>query len=356
MANEERRAGLSRRDIGGVLLGVVGVSALSACTNESAFAEEPTDELDYSEALTSDTDTYVTLRALAAPPTDPAVVVRGRTAINDGGQGVFIWDPNNTSNDNNGTIIKPNSVGAGSPGRWLRLYSGAANVLWWGADPTGTSDSSAAFYAAFTGTHFGQEILVPNGTYKLQPDHPTLRFWERRWTGESASSYTNRHTTIIPTGPGTYLAQLSGAGHVRNLTFDAQDLCDYAFYCSAAHGSVVENVTCLNAKEAGALLYNSTMTVKKLDGSHSKVGLILRGCNGSQFEWLSATYNDYEGLIVQGNWSYTTSQAGSCSILGGVHDLNCQEDTSASQLLLDGAEQVRIHSMYIEGEGAGLRA
>lgn len=54
---------------------------------------------------------------------------------------------------------------------WVRMSSawgcnsaGYANPVWWGADPTGAADSSAAFTSAY---NTGQCIRWPNGTFKL---------------------------------------------------------------------------------------------------------------------------------------------------------------------------------------------
>jgi hypothetical protein len=54
----------------------------------------------------------------------------------DGGGGSFAWDATSTETDNGGTIIKATAV---TTGRWIRLYSGAVNVRWFGA--TGDGDS-----------------------------------------------------------------------------------------------------------------------------------------------------------------------------------------------------------------------
>lgn len=66
------------------------------------------------------------------------------------------------------------------------------SVIDFGADPTGNTESTAAFIAAYT-AHPGNEIVIPAGTYLLGNVGGTLSAGQR-WTG--ASKY---EVTIIPT-------------------------------------------------------------------------------------------------------------------------------------------------------------
>jgi polygalacturonase len=60
------------------------------------------------------------------------------------------------------------------------LIDGApANVLDFGADPTGVADSSAAFLAAMTAA---SNIYVPEGTYCVDAGNSLrLSYYERNW-------------------------------------------------------------------------------------------------------------------------------------------------------------------------------
>ncbi len=79
------------------------------------------------------------LRLLAVPSTPASVIVLGFKKAGDGGGGTFFWNsqfvPNPASGvpDDGGTIIIPNGYTATSPGRWLRVFSGALNPKWFGA-------------------------------------------------------------------------------------------------------------------------------------------------------------------------------------------------------------------------------
>jgi hypothetical protein len=50
------------------------------------------------------------------------IEVQGALAVNDGLGGFFYWAPTASNTDDGRTVLKPNSVAAGSGGRWLRYY------------------------------------------------------------------------------------------------------------------------------------------------------------------------------------------------------------------------------------------
>ena len=81
------------------------------------------------------------------------VNVRGYYTAGDGGGGIFNYDASFIATNNGGTIING----------WVRQYSGAMNVCWFGADKTGTIDSSGAFQNA---VDLGGEIKA-NGEFLI---------------------------------------------------------------------------------------------------------------------------------------------------------------------------------------------
>jgi hypothetical protein len=85
------------------------------------------------------------LKALASGSSS-YVLVGGYYANGDGGGGLFYWDSVNTSADNAGTIFLPNSTPA--TGRWVRLYSGAVNIRWFGAVGDAVTDDYTAIFKA----------------------------------------------------------------------------------------------------------------------------------------------------------------------------------------------------------------
>lgn len=89
------------------------------------------------------------------------VQVLGYYAAGDGGGGVFYWDAGATDADNGGTIIQPN---AGGDGRWMRVYSGAVNVKWFGAMGDGVTDDYTAIQAAIDAAI---SVVIPEGIYMI---------------------------------------------------------------------------------------------------------------------------------------------------------------------------------------------
>lgn len=88
--------------------------------------------------------TYTDLRNATPASGDTAIMLGYYTAADYGG-GLFYWDSTSTATHNAGTIIQP---AAGGTGRWLRVYSGAVNVNWFGAKGDGTTDDTTAVAAA----------------------------------------------------------------------------------------------------------------------------------------------------------------------------------------------------------------
>lgn len=89
--------------------------------------------------------TLAAMVAESAPSgTGMRAILDGYKTANDGGRGEFEFDPSSTATTNRGTCFAP----ASGSGRWLRIYGQEINPLWFGADPTGVTDSTAAIQAA----------------------------------------------------------------------------------------------------------------------------------------------------------------------------------------------------------------
>ena len=76
------------------------------------------------------------LQSVIGSISQPTVIVGGYWVIGDGGGGMFHWDESSSSGDNGttpgqpGTIIVPTGS---TSARWVRIYSGAIDVKWFGA-------------------------------------------------------------------------------------------------------------------------------------------------------------------------------------------------------------------------------
>jgi len=155
-------------------------------------ADEVLVNLDLSKTVAS----YAALRALTTAGITRAFV-NGCAHIFDGGFGIFQVDSTDTTSADNGVTILVDAIGR----RWKREFSGPINAIWSeGIDPTGTTDSLAAFEAVnacFGAGDFGA-VFVPEGTYNLSG---TLNISQPiQFIGEGSNTVTINLT--FATGPG----------------------------------------------------------------------------------------------------------------------------------------------------------
>lgn len=86
--------------------------------------------------------------------------VLGYYKAGDGGGGKFNWDNSSISNDNGGTIVKPDAIASNKPGRWLRNFSNKTPVMF-GAVGDGTKDDTAALKNLSDSLVDGETVLFP---------------------------------------------------------------------------------------------------------------------------------------------------------------------------------------------------
>lgn len=99
--------------------------------------------------------------ALSSPGTydGQKIVCDGYYARGDGGGGQFVWDSASTA-----TAVAGMVIGTGT-GRWIRIYSGAANVRWFGAKGDAVTNDGAAIQSAMSTLPSGATLYFPPGTY-----------------------------------------------------------------------------------------------------------------------------------------------------------------------------------------------
>ena len=112
-----------------------------------------------------------------------SVLMGGVTSNGDSGWGTFLITKADiasfVTNDPEGGIYVPfDSDATGASGGFIRQFSGIANVLWYGADKTGVTDSSTAQQAVVDS---GLSFTVPEGTYlgsgfKIETDKQGVTF------------------------------------------------------------------------------------------------------------------------------------------------------------------------------------
>ena len=97
-------------------------------------------------------------------------IVLGYTVAGDGGGDTFYWDSTSAATVNTGTCFQ---AAAGGTGRWLRLIDDPGiDLVWFGADRSGVTDSSTAFndaysYASTISSSYVRSLFVPAGTYRV---------------------------------------------------------------------------------------------------------------------------------------------------------------------------------------------
>lgn len=145
-----------------------GAAALAGCdgTTEGVLAQALADG-----ANVATVDVIAQLAALSGGPVShaagapPAIAIaQGYHTPGDGGGGVFAWVEGAIAAGDGGTRFPAANAGA-----WVRLFSGALDVRWFGAiagDATAAATNSAAFAAALA-CPAASIVSVPNGQFFL---------------------------------------------------------------------------------------------------------------------------------------------------------------------------------------------
>jgi hypothetical protein len=175
------------------------------------------DYLSQSE-LASDVRVVDTIESLQGQSPDSEAVVRvlGYYSPMDGGGGLFVWNPGDTTARDGGTVFHSKvsgfKPGDRKEGRWKRVVDGArVNVLWFGASPEGDLDAVPAIQAAVDalkassdfeeaslqhpGGGYHGTIYLPRGTY-LIGQTVDLNIGGVRFLGDGS------HATILKAAPG----------------------------------------------------------------------------------------------------------------------------------------------------------
>jgi hypothetical protein len=179
-------------------------------------------QIDYQGRITAleGVDTIAALKALTGMANGAVRQVRGYYAVGDGGGGTFRYDSGSSATDNGGTIIAPDT----GSGRWLRIYSGWVDPLWFGAKGDGVTNDAAAIQAAINAVYAlgGGKVRFANKTYKVSS--PLTSYQTVLLEGNNTTFYCTGMTTPgyvltmegVPGVPGHYVV-------ARNIYFKGND-------------------------------------------------------------------------------------------------------------------------------------
>ncbi len=182
-------------------------------------------------------------------------------------------------------------------------YYPPGNILNFGADPTGSADSSPAFAAAITALWNSAEgcaLYVPSGKYKIK--QPIVLKTKIKLYGDGFSSVIQcafDGSTVVPNVTAVaagvslaYAPMVCNTGHIswwsiQDLQFDGLNGNAYgAWFADAAHGNM-RNVYFLNLGKRPYTILNSTFT----DHHHLAFyncgdGVLCSNCQGFSFDTL----------------------------------------------------------------------
>jgi hypothetical protein len=259
------------------------------------------------------------------------VNVRGYTTANDGGGGLFNYDATkNKATANAGTIIDPSvslalqGTGVGL-GCWVRQYSGAINVKWFGAKGDGVTDDATTLNAAIdAGYNVGKDVFIPAGTYYLTSDRINIRDLV------SAKSYKN--ITVFGEGWNTIIHGYSDGGRDIFQMNNVHDITikDLAVTSTIANPTnqgtngfsitadckniTIKNVYCYDLDytdngtygDGGAAFSVQTHLAKNITIQNCKAYNCKYGhdfnCNGASL--ITAEYNSYNIRCLNNNFEY----------------------------------------------------
>lgn len=217
-----------------------------------------------------------------------------------------------------------------------------------GADNTGTSNTTTQIQNAINGTRPGQIIFFPEGTYLVTPG--VLDFSSRRFIGEFA--HTSLKTVIKADSSGTNLINVNSRTHIEKMVFAGNNLVQTSLFVGSAHDSVLRDIQATSALNFAIRIQYASLFGQNIKASNSERGISLEATNGSTFYGLSAGQCNGVGIKTTGG-AAGEPQSGQFSLFGFTIDF-ANKDGYESQMLVDGNEGAYFHGAYIEGNGTGL--
>jgi len=330
--------------------------------------------------LTSSVDTIGDLIGLDEATTTEELEVYGYYAKGDGVGGLFIWDSTaNKPDANGGTIIDPSvslanqGTGIGT-GCWMRQYSGAINIKWFGAKPdysagSGTNNSGylqAAIDYIETGNIGGGEIFIPKGDYFFT-DTVTIDFGGVAIIGESRRSTrlfiktTGTSFIDVPlpspdTAGSTYFAFKMSNMRIQGYGTDGLGAgCGNGISIADANDVLLEYMTVTNFSESTACYMRSgafNNVIEQCEFSNSKHCLDINGVTGTPNKVTMVMLNNVVcSGAIEGN-SLLLNQCvvvtcNSCTIQDATLDIGATSITGQGARVID-CETIIFNDCWME--------
>jgi hypothetical protein len=189
-----------------------------------------------------------------------------------------------------------------------------ASVLDFGADPTGTTDSSDAFGAAQSAS---DTIIVPNGTY-IKNANTTITSGKTWLFYGAVIKHSSDTATMFTVGSGVADWNILGHLVLEGMLTTNVDTGECGIHITNPHRGYIQRITCRKFKGKGVVVDGSNgggyrgdgLTIDSLGLYENRQGFEFVAGNGA--EYLSVGRVEAVGNIFAG-----TIAAGNCQIHGG---------------------------------------
>jgi hypothetical protein len=265
-------------------------------------------------AAATEAATISDLLAIPTPGDGQTVIVQGYYQRGDGGGGSFYWDAASTAPTNRGTMFASRNGGSG---RWMRIFSGALNVRWFGAKGDGSQDEVLFLQNAIDSLPVrGGAVYIPAGDYLLAKSETRLTLSDlgaNLWS--SAYHFcllVSQRQNIRISGDGAssrlFVTQAKGQPYQPSdpslLALDTCTNCDIESLCVVGAGKRFPGSDLRNG--VAIFVHNSTgIRVTACMVQDAATGILGWGANWSQF-----CGNRITGIIAQSGIEFYNNGTG----------------------------------------------
>lgn len=231
-----------------------------------------------------------------------SVYTSGLNAANDGGGGWFNWYSTAPGTADGGILITPASGG----GQYVRQgwtvfgFNGYVSILWFGADPSGTSNSAAAINNALA-AYPGATVYAKKGTYLCSTPLNFLG-WYGTFVGDGIDRTVFKATASVTSLFNLYEASDTVVSPVvlRGFTINGNSLATNGYNLQYRHQTSFENLRIINCTNGGQEKNSWINRRSNVRYESNTINLFLAGSNhNSHWERCSFTGSTSSQLLVQ---------------------------------------------------------